>query len=117
MIQRYTVIGVLVTLALVVFSCTDDKVDPSACDTIEVTYNDGVADILNTSCAVSSCHVNGVQAPLLEDFASASNAASNVNFLAVINHDDGAKAMPPGGKLDQCQIDIITAWIADGSPE
>ncbi len=104
-------------LFFILHSCTKDKVDASACNTTEVTYTDEIASIMNASCAIPGCH-NGDQPPLLVDFTSTSTASTGSSFLPRIRHDEGFSAMPPdGSKLDQCEIDIITAWIADGSPE
>jgi len=103
-------------LVIVIFSCTQDMIDPSACNTSEVTYTDDVASIINGSCAVPGCHVGG-QSPLLTDFASTAVGATGPEFLPRINHEEGFSAMPPAGMLEQCEIDIITAWIAAGTPE
>ena len=104
-------------VVLIVYSCSEDSTDPNACETIGITYTNETSGIINSSCAISGCHAIGGQSPLLEDYASASTASSQENFLGSIRHETGYSAMPPGSMLDECQIDILEAWIADGSPE
>ena len=87
---------------------------------IPITYSNTVAGILNTSCAVSGCHTDADLAGgfSLASYAQASGAAGFGRMLGAINQEEGFTAMPPNGtKLDQQDIDDITEWIENGTPE
>lgn len=104
-------------------ACGDDEEEePMAmdCMTDGVTYNNDIATILDSNCANTTCHndtdeANGFS---VETYFKAAAAAQFNNFLPSINHEDGFSPMPRGSeKLDQCDIDKITAWIDAGFPE
>lgn len=106
-------------LGLVFFACNSD--DDGGCDTSDITYTNSVASIINSSCAVSGCHVNGNEANAwfsLEGYSNAKSAADFGRIVGAISHDADFSPMPKGGdKLDQCTIDQVTAWIDSGAPE
>ncbi len=116
-------IGLLTLLALLAFTACDPDEDPvDLCSTDGVTYNSDVKSIFDNSCAFAGCH----DADAATSIGSLSNYENAVAFVAfgriigAINHQDDFKPMPyPAGsaKMDQCSIDIIEAWIADGTPE
>ena len=55
-----------------------------------------------------------LRAPPGKSFA----AAGFNKIVGAINHTTGFSAMPQGGdKLEQCDIDFLTAWIDAGAPE
>ncbi len=104
-------------------ACGDDEEEEpmvAECVTDGVTYTNDIAAILNTNCATTTCHndtdlANGFS---VEGFMKASAAAQFDNFLPSINQDSGFSPMPRGrDKLDQCDIDKISAWIDAGFPE
>ncbi len=99
----------------------DPEPEPMDCNTAAVTYTNGASQILNTSCATSpACHNNSASAPSfpMSDYDQSFAAAGFNKILGAINHEDGFSAMPPSGiKIDQCDIDILTAWIDAGAPE
>ena len=88
------------------------------CDTLNVSYTSDVVPILSNNCYV--CHSNE-NAP---DFASGNSfedyddvAASSHLIVGAINHRAGFPAMPRNADmLDTCSIDIIEAWVNDGTP-
>jgi len=106
-------------VSVIFVACNKDDEDP--CDTTDVTYTNDVASILNASCAVSGCHVDGNEANAffsLESYEQAKTAAGFGKMVGAISHEDGFTAMPYGSdKLEQCSIDKISAWIEDGTPE
>lgn len=105
-------------------ACSDDEDDPvipptPTCETTGLTYTNEIADILNTSCAVSGCHASNTTTTFpMGDYAETSVAVGFGRIIGSINHESGFSAMPRGGsKLDDCTIDKVTAWINDGAPE
>lgn len=86
---------------------------PEVCDTLNITYASRVYPILLTHCI--GCH-GGSNPSAGLDFSSYSNVAaiaSDGRLIGVITHAPGFSAMPPGGKLSDCQIRIISRWIRD----
>lgn len=110
----------LLFAVLLFIGCNKDD-EGVMCDTTDITYTNTVATILNNSCAVSGCHVNGNEANAwfsLEGYTNAKGAADFGRMIGAISHDEGFSAMPKGfDKLDQCTIDKITAWVEAGAPE
>ena len=107
-------------MGLIFVSCSEDE-EPDICDTANVTYTSDIAAIFNVSCATAGCHVDGNEMNAffsLEGFEKSRAAAGLGRMIGAINQDDGFTAMPIGGdKLEQCDIDKITEWIAAGTPE
>lgn len=99
---------------------------PAACDTLQISYNSGIKDIINTSCAYSGCHSNG-DAP--GDFTTYQSMKSSLDdgsiFNRVITEQSNAqKRMPPTyapvgnpTELTAAQLDMMHCWLADNYPE
>lgn len=107
---------VLAIIGFLFIACNDD-------DDVEreVTYTDDVSQILNASCAIPGCHVSNGNAPFpLETFEETVAAVGFGRILGAINQEAGFVAMPfpPGSpKLPETDIDKITEWIENGTPE
>ncbi len=120
---NFLFIALLLGTAFIMNSCGDDEEPMEECETTDLTYTNYAASILNASCATSNCHADGNEGFArfsLEGYANTSAAVSFGRIVGAINHDDGFLPMPyPIGseKLDQCDIDKLTAWINDGAPE
>jgi len=114
----------IATISIGIMACGSDEAEEETmveeCVTEGVTYNNDIAAILDSNCATTSCHndtdlANGFS---LDGFTKSSAAAQFNNFLPSINRESGFSPMPRGrDKLDQCDIDKITAWIDAGFPE
>ena len=104
------------TIALLFIACTNDSQDDLILEeqVIDdtVTYTDDVQPIMATSCNL--CHtsppINGAPFSLLT-FQEVSSQADRI----LARMDEGT--MPPSGRLPQITIDVIAAWIENGSPE
>ncbi len=88
---------------------------PQQCDVSDVTYSIEVSDILATNC--TGCHSG--QSPDagldLTTYDNVVNAA--VRIRDRINRPAGASGvMPQTGRMSQCNIDKINAWINAGAP-
>ena len=89
------------------------------CDTLNVSFVNDVVPILTNNCY--SCHSNA-NAPDFAfgiSFEDYNNVAASSNLIVgAINHRAGFPAMPRNADmLDTCSIDIIEAWVNDGSPD
>lgn len=115
--KLYSIIFIAL-IAILSFSCDNDD-DGNACETTDLTYTNAIATILNANCATAGCHGEGTTFEM-HNFATATAAVATETIIGAINHTEGFLPMPyPIGsdKLSDCDIDKITAWIADGAPE
>lgn len=99
---------------------------PAACDTLQLSYNAGIMDIINTSCAYSGCHKAG-DAP--GDFTTYQGMQSSLQDGSIFNRvvterANAQKRMPPPytpagypAELTAAQIDMLHCWLADNYPE
>ena len=114
----------LLAISLMFIACGDDDEEPmtNECETVDLTYTSTTASIFNKSCALSGCHTDASLAGgfSLDDYDAVFIAVGFGRIEGAINHQDGFLPMPyPAGSsmLEQCSIDQISAWIADGAPE
>ena len=86
------------------------------CDTVEVSYQIQVAEIMNTNCAFSGCHDANSKAFNID--LSSYEGATAVNeeqLLGSIQHSSGYIPMPQGStQLDECSINTLQAWYNQG---
>ena len=79
------------------------------------TYTADVQSIVTNKCATSGCHVTGgTGTGNFETFAGVLDKVQNGTFEQEVVVD---LTMPPSGGMSQCEIDIISAWIANGAVE
>jgi hypothetical protein len=114
----------ILVIPFIAYSCSwenEETLYPEdlICDTLDVSYASDVVPILTSNCY--ACHSNA-NAPdfgsgnTFEDYDDA--AASSHLIVGAINHRAGFPAMPRNADmLDTCSIDIIEAWVNDGSPD
>lgn len=90
-----------------------DPVTASFCDTISATYNASVKAIIDSKCAISSCH-GGPQGPNLSTFSGVSGASDRIAARAL-----DLQTMPPSSmpQLTNEEMDIMNCWRNDGFPE
>ncbi len=126
-----TLFLVLIGLFSLFTSCTSDKLPepepPAFCDTLQVSYNLQVKQIIDTNCATPGCHRQGTIAPgNYTDFSGLSPFLTDQEFkrFVVDLRNDPDLGMPPdwdtnpGPKdLTEEEFDIISCWIEAGYPE
>lgn len=94
-----------------------EDLDCGGCDTTTVTFSATVSPIIQAQCAV--CHNDSRQdgGVNLANYQLIKAAGQNGSLMGTIEHQTNYKAMPPSGvKIDQCFIDQIKIWMADGMP-
>lgn len=89
------------------------------CDTVGMKYSTNIVPILQANCY--SCHGNGSTGGSggisLDGYANLQKWANNGYLVGNITHASGYVAMPyGGGKLSDCDINKIIAWIHQGEP-
>ncbi len=119
MIRSLLYIWALVFFISVLGSCSkasEDVLMPQQCDTAGMKYSRDILPIITANCY--SCHANGIVNGdvSLDGYANLKTQAGNGNLTGVITHANGYPPMPDnGGKLSDCEINKIKAWIAGGA--
>lgn len=112
-------------------ACTTDKLPepepPAFCDTTRVTYNLQIKEIIDTNCAIPTCHRSGTAAPgNYTSYSSMEPFLTETVFkrFVVDLRNDPDLGMPPnwdhnpGPKdLTDQEFDLVTCWIDAGYPE
>jgi hypothetical protein len=117
-----TFLSILTASILLVIGCSkssEDKLDPptqTSCDTANMTYSTDIKPILQANCY--GCHGNGNTegGVTLGSYESVKGVVDNGNLIGTITHAAGYPPMPDGGgKLSDCDINKIKAWINSGA--
>ncbi len=110
----------LCTVGLIFTSCQKEEVDIFDCSGLNPTYTVDIKPILDASCAKSGCHnaATAKRGVNLSTFESASSESQKDQFLGVIQHKKGYPKMPDDGpQLPASQVELLTCWVQNGSPE
>lgn len=90
----------------------------TTCDTANMSFVTNIKPILQSNCY--SCHSNAnfaISGAKLEDYADVKEHADDGMLIGTITHANGYPAMPQsGGKLSDCNINKIKAWVERGAP-
>jgi uncharacterized membrane protein len=120
--KKHFIAYLLILLSISFTSCYYDNEEylypnPSACDTANVSYSQHIAPIIQTNCV--GCH-SGVAPSGGINLTSYSDVLVKVNDNALLNavkYNNINSPMPPPtvGKMSDCNINIIAAWIHQGA--
>jgi uncharacterized membrane protein len=83
-----------------------------------VSYAANITPIISANCY--SCHSSSSNSSgiLLDNYNALKAYAQNGYLYGTISHASGYRPMPDnGGKLSDCNIAIIKAWIDSGTPQ
>lgn len=113
--------NLLLAIGLLFFlfsSCTSDNEEdlfPSTdCDTNNVSFSADIMPIIDASCAVVGCHVQGGGGNgVFENYNNIKAKIDNGSFAKRLLTDQD---MPPSGPLSSCQMEHVQAWIDAGAP-
>jgi len=121
--MKYILTTFLISVGLLSLnSCYYDKESQlypfsNSCDTTNVNYSTTIKNIiLNGGCL--ACHTtpaaSGGNIPL-DNYIDVKTIAQNGRLYGAINHSPGFQPMPQsGGKLTNCDISKVRAWINSG---
>lgn len=92
--------------------CSNDTV---TCNVDNVTYAATIQPLLQTNCV--GCHSGSAPSGgvLLTTYANVKAQADNGKLVGAVSHATGYKAMPPGGRLQNCAIEQIKVWVQAGA--
>ncbi len=114
----------LLVFFLVFASCSSDEDDmmnivTEDCNGLVISYQNDIVPIINTTCALSGCHIEGFSNGDFTSYNGLKSKADNgrLNSRVVVN-----KNMPPSNSsgpksLSAQQIIAFKCWIADGAPD
>ena len=120
--MKYIISAGILLITVIQSGCYYDK-QPIAvstpCDTSAVTYSGIVKPIMASVCY--GCHSGTTPAGniKLDQYGPVRNVAMSQSglLLGVIRHTPGYDPMPKsGGQMNQCNINKIAIWIANGAP-
>ncbi len=80
------------------------------CDTSQLGFQDDIFPIIQTNCALPTCHNATGRSPKLTDYQSIKDNIDRIETRALIN-----KTMPPSGPLEDCNMKKLKKWIDDGA--
>lgn len=89
------------------------------CDTTAVTWSLTIVPLLQTHCALPTCHVSGGNGTgNFTTYAGVMTQVDNGKLLKAVQHLPGAIPMPPDGSMiPACDIARLQAWVNAGAEE
>ena len=107
-------VSAMILLTYCSYENEEDLFGQEDCSTLPASLAGEVIPIINTNCAISGCHVTGVQAP---DLTKKENI---VAAAPLIKAQVQTRTMPPsssGRSLTTDEIQTITCWVDNGAHE
>jgi hypothetical protein len=111
---------IVILLSIVLFACNDKDCHTSS----SLSYNADIQPIFNDHCATSGCHTSASKSGGLDLSAGNSFAELSKSGSGYINtskpkssllYSEMRSDMPPSGKLDDCTLEKIEKWMAQGA--
>ncbi len=114
LLKSVSLLGCLMIFFLCLNSCGSDDEGDSPCS--DPSFQSDVMPILNSSCAISGCHVAGFDFGDYSDYAGVKAQADNGSLVREITN----KTMPPSNttgpsELTDSQISLIECWVEKGA--
>lgn len=94
-----------------------DTTGGGGCDTNAMSYLQDIAPVFSQYCNV--CHSSAAQmgSVVLDNYNDVMVEVENGRLMGAVKQESGYSPMPQGGgKLDDCTIAKMSAWINQGAP-
>ena len=78
-----------------------------------ISFVSDIQPLITKSCAISGCHIQGIQAPTLETYQQINGSKDRIQARATVDNS----SMPPGAPLSKADKQKINTWIADGAKD
>jgi uncharacterized membrane protein len=104
----------LIAASTFIFSCSKSSDVPATNPIVTVTYQKDIKNIMSTNC--TGCHSNAGSKtlPYLDTYDLVKTNIAKVSTR--INIATGQQGiMPPSQRLPQATIDLVKAWVTQGS--
>lgn len=105
-------IPAMILLTYCTYENEEDLFGQEDCSTLPASLTEDVIPIINTNCAISGCHVTGVQAPDL------TKKEIIIASAPLIKAQVQTRTMPPtdsGESLTLNEIQTIVCWVDNGA--
>jgi cytochrome c5 len=113
--MKYILFSMVIALSIFVVSCKNNSVEAlsngSICDTTAVKYSTTISSMMTNHC--TNCH--GGSSPLAGIKLESYNDLFAHGQLSLQRMKNSSNPMPPSGKIDDCNINKLAAWINQGS--
>jgi len=116
--------GLSLLIFLGIIACTKDNTTAPTlttvdCSNITASYANDIQPIMNSSCAISGCHVAGFSSG---DFSNYVGLKEKIEDGTIKNRTIVQMNMPPANStgptnLTSTQLNLLTCWIEAGAPE
>ena len=93
---------------------TPNDTTVNICDTLNITYQNKVKQIIDLNCATSGCHDVNSGSGNFTNFNGLKPKLESGFFRSRVLRD---KNMPPSGPLPQKTLDDLKCWLEKGYPE
>lgn len=88
------------------------------CDTLNITWESDIKDILAANCVVCHGPVTARNNVRHDSYEAEMIVVNDGRLRGVVNHLDGYPRMPYNmPKLPECELNKINAWLNAGAPE
>ena len=88
--------------------------DPNTCELDLVSYKIHIEPIINKSCAISGCHIQGgLGTGTLTSYNDVKRDVNSGTFQREVFVN---MTMPQNSSLPKCELDQLMKWVLDGAP-
>lgn len=123
--KKYLILSVISAL-IILSQCTYHNIDEyfdevptdtiTNCDTIDVSFSKTVFPIIVNNCIACHNDITHYNDRNYETYEGITDAVNSGKLINVINHNSAYVKMPKNAdKLPQCYINLIEAWVNQGS--
>lgn len=119
MLNSLVLLAAMILLLTGCYYDVEEELYGGTCDTLAVTYTKDITALLSAGNCIG-CHSGGAPSGgvNLSDYASVKAKALDGSLYGALNHDAPYTAMPPtGGKLDNCSLFKVKAWVHQNTPQ
>ncbi|MCB0400608.1 MAG: hypothetical protein KDD41_00845 [Flavobacteriales bacterium] len=114
MIRLQVALCLILSLFFLACSKEENKTTGITCDGSNLTYNSGIASIINSNCTSSNCHGNNSSVGDFTSYNGLKTVINNGQFNSTVLV---SKSMPRGSKLSDSQLSKLKCWVDNGYPE
>jgi len=109
--KQMFVFALIVSIAFQSSCGTDEEPAVFECENVEASFSADIKSIIDTNCAISTCHAGNTGQVNLTTYQNVSTRAQTIR-TRVVN-----KSMPPPGRpaLSDEQIKQISCWVEQGA--